>query len=423
MARIAKNQLHVVPIAGGRWLLHGWLNGKQIRKRSLDAQVLNAERKRLEEELAKNAKVNPMPRVYSDRLTWDQIRDCEAAVLLAEPGRRLVEYVKAGLNVLPPLAGKSCADALAEWLAALAKRNRSARTVHKNTLRIRAFLSCCGVKQLDEIRPAMIEDYVLRAGRADYTKITDAQVVRAWLNFCVKRRWLLVSPFEIDMSDLSATARTKNPAKILSPEQCHALLRSARRLNGGLMAPYVILAAWCFMSPQEIIRTTAAKMKLDGAVPVIEVDTVKRRTAKFRTVSVPVNVLHVLRKAVNKWPQTREVDVNGKKRAVPFTVPFARKQWDRIRADAGLLERDPSRNGRRRHRNSVWQDSILRHTGISYLNQSLSEKARRGEFHEKSVIAEVCRQAGNTTDTSFRHYLNLPAEGAAGRFYGRIASR
>ncbi len=364
------------------------------------------------------------------RMTWlneDQLRDAEASVLISQ-GRRLTECVVAADRVLPPVQGIKCPIALEDWVEALKKRKRSWRTIENNVGRMKAFIAFAGVATIEAILPRMIEDWVYRDGtRADFTRITEARILRAWLNHCKRRRWLLVSPFEVDMKDMQATARHVETSRILSPAQAHALLAAAREVADGLLVPYVILSTWCFMSPQEVVRTTREKMKLDGATPIIEVDTVKRRTAKFRTVTVPAGVLPLLRRAVSSWPATHEIVPRKTKEpvTVPYTVPFNRAAWDRVRERAGLIERGPlSKRGRRRSFvASVWQDNILRHTGISYLFQSLSAKAQAGNFEEKSVIAEVCRQAGNTNDTAFRHYLSLPEAGASVRFYGEFGGQ
>jgi hypothetical protein len=399
MARIAKNELHLVPVEGGAWRLYGRFRGKRIRKQSHDLRELESARSEMEAQLETLATSEASRRHL--RLTWlteDQLHDAESATTQAK-GRRLIECVVAADRVLPPVAGTLCTTAKEEWLAVLKKRKRAVRTAEKNELRVDDFLRFSKAKHLEDIRPQMCEDWVYRdEDAADYTKITDAQVLRAWLNFCVKKRLLLISPFEIDMKDMSATARTKEQARILPPDRCHALLLAATELSGARMVPYTILATWCFMSPQEIIRTTRAKMKLDGKTPVIEIDTVKRRTAKYRTVTVPANVLPILRAAVKDWEDDRKVE-------------FVRSPWDRIRERAGLLQRDMAKKGRKTHVKSLWQGSILRHTGISYLNQDLTEKARRGKFNEKSVIAEVCRQAGK----HIGHFIQALPRAAEGR--------
>jgi hypothetical protein len=81
-------------------------------------------------------------------------------------------------------------------------------------------------------------------------------------------------------------------------------------------------------------------------------------------------------------------------------------RWGAVREAAGLAERGAVKNKKRAVTSDVWQENILRHTGISYF------------FQKSGDMRETTRQAGNSSDTAFRHYLNLPVEGAAEAFFG-----
>jgi integrase len=401
MPRHATNELTIAPLPGGRYQLQGRILGRLIRRRSKDynelATLKESKEREYREQVGRLAD-EPLTRT---RMTPAQVADAEAAIRALVGNRSLLYCVHYANKHAPPVDDIGCAFALAEWVKTLKARKRSERTEDKNVRRVEDFIESARVVHLSEITPLAIEKYVLRPGPADYTRLTDAQVIRAWLNFCVKRRWLTVSPFEIDMADLSATARPKEHGRILTPEQCHALLAAARSHARGLLVPYTILTTWCFMRDSEARRITRDKMRLNAATPVIEVDTKKRRTAKYRTVTVPANVVRLLRGAVGKWPR---VDDDGK----PFTVPFTRAAWSMVREKAGIIVRKAATSGKRRPViNSYWQADITRHTGISYLFQRCGD------------ITEVCRQAGNKSDVSFRHYLTLPLEGAADRFYSK----
>jgi hypothetical protein len=224
------------------------------------------------------------------------------------------------------------------------------------------------------------------------TKTTRAQVLRAWFSFCVRRRWLRASPFEIDMADLSANAKPAQAARILEPRQMWALFDSAAALRGGKLSPYTILTGWCFLRHAEAVRVTDADLRLDGERPLVIVRPRKRATVSYREVTVPACVLPQLRAAAKRG------ELKG-------GVAFSRSSWDTIRDRAGLLKRGKARNGRRPHLESEWQENLLRHTGISYHYQ-------RGQD-----IKETCREAGNSDDTAFRHYLQLAREGAWREFY------
>lgn len=396
VARIAKNQLRTRSLGNGSTLLYGEIMGERIRERFHDAGKLSVRRAELEMRVASHADaLAHSPRARMTRLSDSDLRDAEAAKEMAE-GRRLVEWVQAGklAKVFPPGEPVTCADALAAWLKALADRKRSPHTHSKNRLRVEGFIAFAKAKHLVDITPEMIERWVYRPG-ADYTRVTDAQVVRAWLNFCCarSRRWLVVTPFEIDMKDKSATARTKEPGRILSPEQAHAYLQAAREYRGGLLAPYVILTTWLFARESEAQRVTRADMRLDNKNPIVKFTGYKRGTPKTREVTVPANVLPILREAVKDWPKDKR-------------VPFSRSSWTTIRERAGLLQRGKTtRHKRRPVLESGWQSDIARHSGFSYLYQKTGD------------IKEVCRQAGNSPTVGFKHYLTLPEEGDADRFY------
>lgn len=396
MARIARNTVKVRLLPNGSLQLYGEVLGKRVRERFTDANKLEARKAELLRQIAVQAEaIAHSPQLRLTRLTDEQLRDAEAAVQMAG-GRRLVECVAAAQRVLPPINAITCEFAMAEWLKASKDRKRTSTTLAKNRLRVDNFIEFAKPKHLVDITPDTIERWAYRRGAADYTRITDAQVLRAWLNFAVRRRWLAITPFEIDMKDMSATAQPKAAGRILSPEQCHAYLDAARNYRAGLLVPYVILTTWLFMRESEARRVRKADMRLDVSPPVIRVAAVKRGTAKLRTITVPKNILPILREVVKDWPGERR-------------VPFSRSSWTTIREHAGLLVRGKTtRHKRRPILESQWQSDIARHSGISYL------------YQQSRDIKDVCRQAGNSSDVSFRHYLTLPEEGAAARFYAAV---
>lgn len=233
-------------------------------------------------------------------------------------------------------------------------------------------------------------------------------MIRAWLNFCVKRRWLRESPFQLDLNDIRTRADNVEHPRILTPAEAHALLQSARTQKGGALVPFVVLSVWCFMRRAEVLRTKADQIHLEAKEPCVEILPRKRGTVSYRDVAIPANVLPLLRAAVAQWPATKQArDKPSEKLAdVPFTVPFSRSAWDAVRAEAGLIERAPGQSGKRRkHASSLWQENLLRHTGISYF------------YRKTKDIRETCRQAGTGDDTAFRHYLRLPKEGDEAKFY------
>lgn len=402
MGRHASNRLTIKPRPSGGWVLTGYFLGRQIRKQHRDQARLEAVKVQLEQQLVQHGQ-----RRQELRHTWlspEQLRDAEAAVGRAGE-KSLLSCVIAAEAVMTVGVAVKCAQALQDWLTALRERKRTPATLAKNRLRVEAFIEAANPKHLADITDRMIERWVYRKGSQDYTRLTDAAVIRAWLAWCVRRRLIGRSPFAIDMKDLQATARPVERPRILTAEQCWGLLAAAEAHDGGKLAPYVVLATWCFMRPSEIGRTVPQDLKLDGARPVIEVWPKKRGTPSYRTVDVPACVLGRLRGYVQRGLCEPMVVKVGKKLEARG-IFYSKTMWETVRAAAGLVTLSkPRRHGRRKLGGGVWQHDILRHSGISYFYQ------RSGD------IKETCRQAGNTSDVSFRHYLQLPAQGEAERFY------
>jgi integrase len=395
MARHRENRLRLIPLANGSWSLEGFHLGKRIRKRSRDAGQLRTEMQDMQAQVV--AAKAPMIAPRMTRLTEVQLRDAEAAVERAG-SRSLLACVIASERVMVTGDPVPLTHALADWLERQDSRGRHDRTIEGNMMRARAFvaeMARIGVNSVGEVKPEHFEAWVYRGERADFTRKGDASVLQAWANHWAVRRWVKESPFEVDMRDLKSRARAIELPRILSPAQAHALLAAAKRAKSQGMASYVALACWCFMRHAEALRVTPADMKLDRKVPVVEVRPRKRGTVSYRPVTVPACVLPIL--------------VAAKARALATGEPVAtckRVSWDGVREAAGLAKRGPVKNKKRPIESEIWQENILRHTGLSY------------HFQRGQDIADTTRQAGNSSATAFAHYLVLPEEGAADEFFG-----
>ena len=409
MARPALQQLNARTLIGGQLELYGRVNGRRIRERFRDVEALDARRLALEVTLQ-----TAPERSQHLRLTWlteAQLRDAEAAVKRSA-GRSLLECVEASDRVMTTAEPVLLATARADWQTDARRRRREIRTIDGNDDRVAAFLRWLppGIDTVQAVTPEHAETYILRqsygpAGRvADHTRVAHARILRAWGRFWVRRRWVKLSPFEaLDVTDLRQSAEPAQLPRILTPDQARALLHAAARRDprpADNLTAYVALSCWCFLRHAEVLRLRADDIRLDGARPLVEVRPKKRGTPSYRTVDVPPCVVPVLRAALAPLatPEFRAA----------WRVPWGRVRWDHLRAAAGLVTLGPLRNKKRTIAAGLWQENILRHTGLSYLYQ------RTGD------IREVTRQAGNSSDVAFRHYLQLPAPGAAEAFYAPL---
>ena len=420
MARHRENLLRIIPVAGGSWLLDGFHLGKRIRKQGRDVNALRVQMQEMQAMLTQARENIMAPRMT--RLTEAHLRDAEAAVERAG-GRSLLACVIASDRVMVHGDPVPLTQALTDWLAHQSERGRQKGTLDNNLGRSRAFiafLADLGITTVGAVTPEHYESFIYRGKRADFTRKNDASVLQAWANHWKKRRWVREIPFEVDFKDLNSRARAVDLPRILTPGQAHALLAAAKARGGARLAAYVALACWCFARHAEVLRVSTDDLKLEGKIPVVEIRPRKRGTVSYRAVTVPACVLQVLRDAKAEAVAAHEVDRAAKiaKAKTPEAqaeaeklppgpvVSWGRVRWGAVREAAGLAERGAVANKKRPVHSAIWQENILRHTGISYF------------FQKSGDMRETTRQAGNSSDTAFRHYLNLPVEGAAEAFFG-----
>lgn len=393
MARIPQNKLTLVTLSNGSFKLFGYFQGVKIRRQSRDGGKLKLLKEKLEGKLEE---IKSGTTLRSTWLSEDQLREAEAATRAAGD-MKLTEAVAAAKAAEQAVAEVPIKwpDAVAAWCEYLqTSLRRFPATVTKNRVRLTAFSKQLAGAFVHEAKAEEVEKWILRPDLAARTQITDGSVLRAFFRHAVKRRWCSASPVEIDLSELTHRAGAAVRPKILTPSQCAKLLAAARESFGGELLPFVVLSTWCFMRKAEVMRTTLAD--IDLAHGRVEINPRKQGTASYRTVNIPENALRVLKGCVE-----------GGMIKAGEKIRYNRSRFDAVRAAAGLItwgERK-KKHGRREVLESVWQDNILRHTGISYL------------YSKSGDIKEVCRQAGNSSDTSFKHYLQLPEPGAAQAFY------
>lgn len=417
MSRIPKNQLTIEPLATGGFRMFGFILGRKIRLTNASLQVLETKRTDLMQEVADAATVNRL----LPQMTWlttDMLRSAEAMFHeFRNFPRPLIEYARAGLGVLGLGKLVPVTDAVELWETDMkVEQKLSEVTVRRNRQVVKQFIKETKPTYVSDITGAMVEDFSslsrikgenAEKGASMYSKITRASCIRAFLNFCVAKKIITKSPFEMDMKKLLGLAKKqKGKTQILSPDQAKKLLDAAIATDPRYV-PYVILTTWCFMRSSEVKRITPEDVKLDRAVPFVEPASHKVGTASYRTTNIPENILPLLRECIESglWA----------KGTTPF---YSVNSFRTLRMNAGLLELgERNARGFRKILKSEWQENILRHTGISMLYQKFSDMADKGTFREESVIAAVTRQAGNSEDVAFEHYINIADAAQAAEFF------
>jgi integrase len=396
MARLAKNELFLDQIQPGVWKLYGQILGAQIRRKSTDLKKLEDLRDSLLKKVAPAAQDK-----HTLRSTWlseGQLRDAESATLRAN-GRTLLDCVihaKRSDDVQRPMGREA---GVLEWMSQLEHRlKRFPATLTKNRTRVEAFFNACpAATKLHEFTSEDVEGWVFRKGIATNTQLTDGTVLSAFFKFAEKMSWVAKSPVTIDLKELAGRARRVERTRILTPTQCNALLEAAEGYDNGRLVPFVLLSTWCFMRNAEVLRTRPEDIDWDAKEPAVTTEPRKRRTVSYRRVPIPKNALKRLRKIREEklWPDGS-------------TVFWSRREWDQVRKIAGLIDVAPPANPKQKTHakiaDSVWQENILRHTGISY------------RYQQTGDISLVTREAGNSStcrSQARRKFSTRPSAGGA----------
>lgn len=414
MPRIAKNSLTISPLRDGRFYLSGSISAKTVRLKFADDPQTGeggmelAEKKKTElERLDRNAVEleKTRPRQQFTRLTPEMLMRAEALFNEFSQYPLPVEtYARAGLAALPASGPVKCFDAIREFEADMRQNQLATITLNENLRHAKRFAEFAGTEFVSDIKADDVHRYAHAAGRTGrknpgevqlYTVITRASRVRTFLNFCAKKKFIGAAPFEMDMDRLGEQAKKKKEKiRILTDEQPQGLLDAAIE-HDPRFVPFIILGLWCFMRPAEVRGCLPSDIKLNVPRPFVEVCAHKNNSQVEREVRIPENMVGLLRECMEcgLWP----------KGTTPF---FSITAWGLVREKAGLFKPTEAKQG------SVWQENILRHTGISFLYQLRDENG-----FQVTPIAEIAEQAGNSIKIIRKHYLNIPEVAWVTKFF------
>jgi hypothetical protein len=430
MAGIAKNKLTLRELFDENgtligYLLFGFILGKKIRLKFKPEQAAEAQntKAKLEGKAAVHLEATKTDEIArKTRLTTEQLRIAERAFgTLGNSWEALEECVAHAKPRIVDVKQASIATALAEWEADMKTRRRDERTINDNLYRAKGFIKAAfkarigkipeDIKAKDWMPPAalLLSEIEMPAVKKwlyapDNKGAQAARTMRlkAFFNFCISQRYLNENPvlaLKIKVSDLLRDNRSEKGApKILTVDQCFRLLHVARAYKDGRMLPYVILATWGFLRNCEVCRLTRKDIEKDEEEGLLaEVSSNKKRTAAIRDALVASNVEGILLDAIKDMKPTEKIF-------------YSRRDFDQIRVNAGIVSfgKDRGHEQRRTIEGDNWEESILRHTGMSY--------------HKKKYksVEGTTAQAGNSPATAYKHYLKRVKLKEAERFFGPI---
>ncbi len=309
-------------------------------------------------------------------------------------GGRLEGMVEAvSLYSMAHLTGarKTVSEIVTEHLERLEKTKRPA-TVADRRWRLSTLVEQHGDTLAATMTTAEIEDWVLSA-RTNPAQAARRRAVNALFTFATRRGYIKENP--VARVERLAS-HSPDEVAVLTPGEAEAVLRSAQRLEPG-MVPFFAIGIFAGLRPQNELRGldwSNINLEPGGKIKVV------RSTAKTaRTRYVPVS------DNLRAW--LRAVPRAERSGAVFYSRRCFRRVLDAARVDGKGLPIDFTVEGGKitykkaaKSRPVRWSADIMRHTFCTY-RQALIQN-----------IHQLCEEAGNTPHVARAHYLE-PRESAA----------
>jgi len=223
---------------------------------------------------------------------------------------------------------------------------------------------------IHEITQKQIEDWIFGRELAAWTKRGYLTSLKTFFDWCKRQRYCAESPCHgIDRVELE----NKAPG-ILTVKQCGALMEAAQKPKHKQMVPYLTLALFCGIRPEEAVKITWEEIHIKRGFVEVKVEVSKTR--QRRLVELSDNA-----KAWLKFGRNMPV------------VPVGwRKRFDAVRKEAKVLE--------------GWPHDALRHSFASY------HLAMHGSQDKTAT------QLGHrSSQMLFQHYRELVTKEDAQKFW------
>lgn len=362
-------------------------DGVRVRENYADLAMARARQIQLESEYHGRTQ-DSEPDRRATKLNDIQLRLCEAALFKLECDDDLLPAVDYWLK-----HGKQNAVAesprldeafkkFKEWLDGAKDENGNGIcTLREHTrrgLRIRVNVFCNNIPNLrvDAISTDTIEAFLGKLKVATATRLAYRRSVSRFFTWCIARprRWARFNPCQ----GIEIAQGEQHPPKVLSVEQCGALLKAAE--SKGLGA-HVALLVFGGLRPNEALRLSWEQINLDDKE--IRLEGRQTKTGRQRVVSICPTLASWLKAYSNE--------------------PLLPEQWGmkfkEARAEAKLLP---------------WVPDIARHTAIShYFRKTGSYGQTAEQFGNSESIIKAFYQGRVTSEDTKKFYALRPTKGGA----------
>lgn len=176
---------------------------------------------------------------------------------------------------------QNCQKVLVEYKEA-SQFHKVAKTNKDDFSRIKAFLSYSGVTTLNQVTERKFQDYLNHRLNADKITLNTANriiaSVKAWLNFAVRRKYILINP----LKDFKKYRSPQNPPKFLPKGEVEKIIVAAKESP---LYPAVMTALYTGMRKKELATLDWPDVDFEGnVITVRNKDGFLTKSKKFRVV-------------------------------------------------------------------------------------------------------------------------------------------
>jgi integrase len=382
------------PSGGTAFRVAGWtVDGKRVRENFKTHGEAVSRKTELE---IQSANLATAGQTVFTRLTPTQVNDAEAGrAALDRMGYKqwsfsmVVDFF--GRNYRDPLKRISVADAVTRFTAEKKSANRRARYLKDLKLELGYLTVKHGSKLTHEVQKEDLVEVIMAGDRGAERQNNIRKDFRTFFNWCVANGYAQSNPAEL------VPIKTVERGEIvtLSLEKVGDLMKAAAGYKGGKLVPYISLATFCAIRPDELARLSWDQVDLKERQVTITASAAKKRGR--RVVDIPDNCVAWLS------PHAK------KKKAIKGRN--WRKDLDRVKALVGFgnPKRMPQGRGGKDKKKwahlKPWPQDVLRHTGISC----------HYRLHEDE--GKTASWAGNSPDMIHAHYRALVSAKDAKAFF------
>lgn len=384
-ATIGKGGYRIVeftnPSGGAAYRVTGWTTeGQRVRENYKTHGEAVARKQELE---VQSANLSSAGQTVFTRLTPEQVNEAEGAfAALDRLGHgSLIEAVEFyGRNYRDPLQRISTADAVAKFIGEKASANRRARYLNDLRQELGYLTAKHGKTLVHEIQKDDLVAVIDVPGRGPERQNNIRKDFRTFFNWCQANGFSQANPAEL------VAEKTVDRAEIvtLSVATVGELMDAAAQFKGGKLVPYVALATFCAIRPDELARLSWDQIDLHEMQVTLTASAAKKRGR--RVVDMPDNCVAWLR-------------CHAAKRT-PFKATNWRKDFDVLKAKIGFGTRTDAAPGLK-----PWPQDVLRHTGISCHYRLYGDEAKTASW------------AGNSPEMIHAHYRALMSAKDAKQFF------